>query len=354
MKTVLIMAGGTGGHIFPALAVAKALEKIGCKIVWLGSIGAMETKIIPTQNSICLELLPMKGIRGNGIFRKIYSPFMLMKSCYLAYKIIKKHNIKYAVGFGSFITVPGGIVARMKNIPLFLHEQNAILGLSNKILSNVSIKNFYAFPGVFRDNNNDGLVGNPVRRNIEDILDPVIRFKGREGVLKVLVLGGSLGAKIFNDKLPLVFAKISDNKRPIIYHQCGDGNKDKVQKLYNQLNVSANCFDFLSDIERIYSEVDFVICRAGALTIAEISCAGLGGILIPFPFAVDDHQTKNAMYLLKNQAIYFINQKDFTIDLLVEKISNLTREKCLLWAKNSRKLAKVGSAEKMANIIVKY
>lgn len=347
----LIMAGGTGGHIFPALAVAQYLQKQGHHIVWLGSENAMETRLIP-QYDIPIETLAIKGIRGNGILRKLALPFTLIKTIKNALAIIKKHQIHMAIGFGGFVTFPGGVAAKIASIPLIIHEQNAVAGLANRALSKIATRTLHAFPNAFP--NEDGWVGNPVRQEIANLPTPEKRFAKRSGCLNVLIIGGSLGAKVFNEQLPAIMAKIPAEQRPNIRHQCGRNQSEAVKNAYHQFQIDAECSDFIHDMPQAYADADFVICRAGASTVAELSAAGLGGFLIPFPHAVDDHQTANAQVLVQVQAAECIQQKDLNINEMAQKIQQLTRKQCLQQAQNARTVAKVDATKQIAQTALSF
>ena len=349
-KTFLIAAGGTGGHIFPALAVAQSLQKQGHSIVWLGSENAMETRLVPKYN-IPLETVAIKGIRGNGIKRKLALPFTLIKTIIATKNIIKKHNISAVVGFGGFVSFPAGVAAKLSGIPLIIHEQNAIAGLSNKTLAKIATRVLSAFPTAFVQYAN-GVLGNPVRAEIAAMNEPAERFVHRSGSLKLLIVGGSLGAKVFNERLPEILSAVPATQRPEITHQCGKDNSESVKQRYTELGINAQCTDFIDDMLSAYANADFIICRAGALTIAELAAAGLGGILVPFPFAVDDHQTQNAQYLVQGKAALCVPQPEFTVEKISKQISELSRETCLEWATNARKLAKPNAADDIATVVL--
>ncbi len=345
-KTYLIMAGGTGGHIFPALAVAQELRQRGHKVIWLGSEGAMETRIVP-QDIIPLELLAIKGVRGNGLKRKLGLPITLFKAIRHAKNIIKKHRIDAVIGFGGFVTFPGGVAAKMLGIPLIIHEQNAIAGLSNRVLAKFSNRVLYAFPDALPAA--EGLVGNPVRSDIVEMPKPEDRFASHSGALKLLVVGGSLGAKIFNDMLPHALSLIPEEKRPMVTHQSGRGKLAELKSNYQAVGVEANCIEFVDDMVSAYTDADFIICRAGALTVSELAAAGLGGVLVPYPWAVDDHQTLNAQYLVNGHAAICFAQEKLSPQVLADFIVDINREKCLQWAKNARALALPDSAKEVAD-----
>lgn len=349
-KNILIMAGGTGGHIFPALAVAKALQKRGHRIVWLGSQNSMEERLLAKHDDIILETLAMKGLRGNGIKRVLEMPIMLGKAIFAAKNIIKNHQIDLVIGFGGFITSPGGLAAYLLRVPMIIHEQNAVVGLSNKLLAKFAKRVLFAFTDAFARAPSQDWVGNPVRQEIALLPTPEQRFLQREGALKITVIGGSLGARIFNQLLPQALALLPENQRPNLIHQTGRGNLESVQQAYEQHHIQAQCVEFIHDMTAVYRDSDLLICRAGALTIAELSAAGLGALLVPFPQAVDDHQTVNARSFVSVQAGLLLPQAQLSADNLAQIIANLTREQCLNWAKQARTLAIPDSAEKVANI----
>ena len=344
-KTFMLMAGGTGGHIFPALAVAESLRARGHHVIWLGSRDSMEERIVPKHN-IRLETLAIKGVRGNGLKRKIMLPFTLLKTVQEALGIIKKHRVDCVIGFGGFVTFPGGVAARLAGIPVVIHEQNAVAGLANKQLSRWARRVLYAFPKAF--DNPDGLVGNPVRADIANLPEPAERFAGREGRLKVLVMGGSLGADILNQTVPRALSLLTENERPQIYHQAGRGKLGSLQSDYDLLKVKAKCVEFIDDMVAAYQHADVVICRAGALTIAELTAAGVGALLVPYPHAVDDHQTANARFMVKADAGLLLPQSELTAEKLAEVLWALDRARCLDWAKNARTLAMPHSADDVA------
>ncbi|MDF7676704.1 undecaprenyldiphospho-muramoylpentapeptide beta-N-acetylglucosaminyltransferase [Neisseriaceae bacterium ESL0693] len=347
VKTFMVMAGGTGGHIFPALAVAQALQAQGHQVLWLGSEGAMETRLVP-QYGIELKTLAIKGIRGNGIKRKLLLPLTLTKTILAARQIIKKHQVDMVIGFGGFVTFPGGMAAKLAGIPVVIHEQNAIAGLSNRVLAHIAKRVLYAFPEAFP--NTDGLVGNPVRHEIAALPEPAQRFKERQGRLNILVVGGSLGADVLNQIVPKALALLPEHQRPCVMHQTGRHKLAAVEQIYQQLAVEAQCVEFISDMVSAYRNADLVICRSGALTIAELTAAGVGAFLVPYPHAVDDHQTLNAGFMVRHQAALLLPQDQLSADSLAGQLQGLTREECLQMALQARLLASPDSAEKVAQI----
>lgn len=348
-KNILIMAGGTGGHIFPALAVAQALQQRGHNIIWLGSQNSMEERLVP-QHNITLETVAMKGLRGNGLKRMLEMPWMLYQAIRAVQQIIQKHHIQLVIGFGGFITAPGGFAAKLSGVPIMIHEQNAVVGLANKMLAKLARRVVFAFPQAFPDADRENWVGNPVRQDIAMLPEPKQRFANREGALKITVIGGSLGARIFNELLPQALALLPEQQRPSLTHQTGRGNLASVQQAYAQQHINVDCVEFINDMTAVYQNSDILICRAGALTIAELAAAGLGALLVPFPHAVDDHQTVNARSFVSVQAGLLLPQAQLNAENFAQAIANLTREQCLTWANNARTLAMSDSAEKVANI----
>lgn len=349
-KTFLIMAGGTGGHIFPALAVAQSLQSKGHKIVWLGSEGGMEERIVPL-NQIPLRTIAMKGVRGKGLKRKLMLPLMLLKTVLAARAIIKKNRIDAVIGFGGFVTFPGGLAAKLSGIPLIIHEQNAIAGLSNRHLAKFANRVLYAFPDAFEAYPN-GWVGNPVRADIAALPEPSSRFASRSGKLNILVVGGSLGAQILNEVVPAALALLPEAERPNIVHQSGRNKLSSLQAVYREKGVEADCKEFIDDMTAAYQAADLLICRSGALTIAELTAAGVGALLVPFPQAVDDHQTANARFMVSAQAGLLLPQGQLSAEKLAEILHQLNRETCLQWAENARTLAMPDSAERVTQAIL--
>ena len=348
-KTFMLMAGGTGGHIFPALAVADSLRARGHNVVWLGSEGSMEERIVP-QYGITLETLAIKGIRGNGIKRKLMLPFTLFKTIRAAQQIIKKYRVDCVIGFGGFVTFPGGLAAKLSGVPIVIHEQNAVAGLSNRQLARWAKRVLYAFPKAFQ--HEGGLVGNPVRADIARLPEPETRFAGRNGRLKILVVGGSLGADVLNQTVPRALALLPQEQRPQVYHQSGRNKLGNLQAVYDNLGVQAECVEFIGDMVSAYRDADLVICRAGALTIAELTAAGLGALLVPYPHAVDDHQTANARFMVQAEAGLLLPQAQLTAEKLAEILEGLDRSQCLKWAQRARELALPHSADDVAEIAI--
>lgn len=352
-KNILLMAGGTGGHIFPALAVAHVLQQRGHDIVWLGSENSMEARLVP-QYGITLETVAMKGLRGNGIKRKLAMPWMIWQAVKTAKNILQTHKIDAVLGFGGFVTFPGGLAAKLSGIPIIVHEQNAVAGLANKQLAKWATRVLCAFPQAFDANKiPHRLVGNPVRADIAALPAPEERFDTRSGSLNISIVGGSLGAQAFNQMIPQALALLPEHARPHITHQTGRGQLESVQAAYAQLGVAAQCVEFIHDMTAVYRDSDILICRAGALTIAELAAAGTGALLIPFPHAVDDHQTANARYFVSAQAGLLLPQAQLQPENLADILASLTREQCLAWATQARILAMPDSAQWVADEVLK-
>ncbi len=343
----MVMAGGTGGHIFPALAVARDLEARGWKVVWLGAEGGMETRLVP-QHGFQIETIPMRGMRGNGLRRWLSLPFMLASAFAGAARVLFRHRPDVAVGFGGYTGFPGGVMARLCLKPLVIHEQNSVAGLTNRLLSRVASRTLFAFPGAFAGK--EGLVGNPVRAEIAAVAPPAARFAGRSGPLRVLVVGGSLGAKVFNDTVPAALARLPQDVRPRVVHQAGVKQIDALRDNYAREGVTADCRAFIDDMAAEYAAADIVLCRAGALTVAELAAAGAASVLVPYPHAVDDHQTGNARFLADAGAARLLPQGGLDAEALAALFASLTREDCLQMAERARSLAIADAAHRVADV----
>lgn len=314
-SVVLIMAGGTGGHVFPALAVAKELQQQGAEIHWLGTKHGIEADLIPAAG-IDLHCISINGLRGKGIAGLLAAPFKISKAVLQAKKIINKLKPQVVVGFGGYVTGPGGVAAKLAGVPLVIHEQNAIAGLTNKLLAKISNKVLQAFPHTLKQAKT---VGNPVREALVALPLPSERIDTKTVGLKVLVVGGSLGAVGINNKVLAAMQSMSAAKRPQLWHQVGKHNIEAMQAAYADAGVQAQVVAFIDDMAAAYGWADLVVCRAGAITVAEIAAAGCAALFIPFPFAVDDHQTANANYLVKENAALMIQQADLSAEQLAQK-----------------------------------
>jgi len=342
LKTILIMAGGTGGHIFPGLAVAEQMRAAGWEVVWMGARGGMEERLVP-KHGYRAAWIRAKAARGKGLMQKLLLPANLLYSFWESARHIRSLRPNVVLGLGGYVAFPGGMMASLWNRPLALHEQNAIPGLANKVLAQVSDKVMAGFPQALK---NAEWTGNPVRAEIAAIASPETRFQGRQGPLRILVVGGSLGAQALNESVPKALALMSE--RPQVVHQAGEKHLDALRKHYAEAGVKGELVAFIDDMARRYAEADLVICRAGAVTIAELSAGGMASILVPFPHAVDDHQTANGKFLADHGAALLIQQRDLTPQKLAETIQGLDRGRLFDMARKARALGKPDAARVVA------
>jgi UDP-N-acetylglucosamine--N-acetylmuramyl-(pentapeptide) pyrophosphoryl-undecaprenol N-acetylglucosamine transferase len=340
MKTILIMAGGTGGHIFPALAVADELRDQGWRIVWLGSKAGMESTLVP-QHGFEIAWVRFSGLRGKGLLRSVLLPMNLLIALWQSACTIFRVRPDVVLGMGGYISFPGGMMAAALARPLVLHEQNSVAGLANKVLARVADRVLVAFPDALK---NAIWTGNPVRRDITNLPPPDRRFHDRTGNLKVLVVGGSLGAQALNDAVPRALALIPESLRPDVTHQAGEKHIALLEHAYREAGVSATTIAFIRDMSHAYATADVVICRAGALTVSELAAAGIASVLVPFPSAVDDHQTFNARYLADRSAAVLLPQPELTPRNLADLLLGFTRQKLLDMAGRARALGKPDAA----------
>ncbi|MDP3537410.1 MAG: undecaprenyldiphospho-muramoylpentapeptide beta-N-acetylglucosaminyltransferase [Azonexus sp.] len=344
-KTIMIMAGGTGGHIFPALAVAEKMRERGWRVVWLGNPEGMEARLVP-QHGFEIRWLKFGALRGKGILRKLLLPFNLLRGFWQAQKIIRQVQPNVVLGMGGYITFPGGMMASLLGKPLVLHEQNSVAGLANRVLAGVADQIATGFPDVLKKG---AWLGNPVRPEIARIAPPAERLAERSGALQLLVIGGSLGAQALNEMVPQGMALLAENEQPQIVHQAGEKHLDALKANYAAVGVQAHCVPFIEDMAGAYEWADLVICRAGALTVAELAAAGVASILVPFPHAVDDHQTGNARFLVNVGGAFLLPQSDLTPDTIA-LIRNYSRGQLLEMAEKARSLAKPDATEEVANL----
>jgi UDP-N-acetylglucosamine--N-acetylmuramyl-(pentapeptide) pyrophosphoryl-undecaprenol N-acetylglucosamine transferase len=342
MKTILIMAGGTGGHIFPGLAVADEMRAAGWDVVWMGARGGMEERLVPPRG-YRTAFIRAKAARGKGLLQKLLLPANLLFSFWESARCIRRLNPDVVLGLGGYVAFPGGMMASLLNRPLALHEQNAIAGLANRVLSTLSDKVMVAFPQALKKGE---WTGNPVRRDIAALVPPEQRFAGRSGPLRILVVGGSLGAQALNESLPKALSMLKD--KPLVVHQSGEKHLDTLKQHYREAGADGELVAFIDDMARRYAEADLVICRAGAVTIAELSAGGMPSILVPFPHAVDDHQTANARFLADHGAAILLPQKEMTAETLARLIQSLDRAKLLEMAQKARSLGKPDAARIVA------
>lgn len=350
-KNILVMAGGTGGHIFPALAVARELETKGANIFWLGSKGGMEQELIERE-AIPMHLLPISGVRGKGILSMFVAPFKLLSCVWQARKFIKKDRIDLVVGFGGFASAPGGFASAISGVPLVIHEQNAIAGLTNRLLSRLAKKVCQAFEGAFESSPKVVTTGNPIRHELIDLAST--KAVKSQAPINVLVVGGSRGAQAFNQTLPGLFKDFINSGKILVNHQCGRGNSEAVKSAYATMGVSTvEVNEFIDDMNQAYNWADLVVCRAGALTVSELAAIGLPAIFIPYPFAVDDHQTKNAEVLKNARAAWIVNQDSMEeVKSHIESIFN-DSELLLLMAQRSKEKGIRDATQSVASICLK-
>jgi len=345
-RLVLIMAGGTGGHVFPALALARLLRAASHEVVWLGTQRGLEARVVPAEN-IAIEWLSMSGLRGKGLMTLLAAPFKLLWSIWQALGVMRRRRPALVVGFGGFVTGPGGVAAWLTRRPLMIHEQNAIAGYSNRLLAHLARSVLAAFPKAFPAGVEARVVGNPVRADIVMQPPPSERFARREGALRLLVVGGSLGASRLNSVVP--FAIEQSGLQLHVRHQAGERGIDAARAAYEEAGVTAEVVPFINDMAAAYADADLVICRAGALTISELAAVGVAAILVPFPAAVDDHQTVNAQYLVREGAAVLIADRDLTPARLAAELKILCqRGKLLAMAERARLVAKPHAAEELA------
>jgi UDP-N-acetylglucosamine--N-acetylmuramyl-(pentapeptide) pyrophosphoryl-undecaprenol N-acetylglucosamine transferase len=346
MKTLLMMAGGTGGHIFPGIAVAEALKAKGWNIVWMGNPDGMEARIVPTYG-YDTAWVRFGALRGKGMMRKLMLPFNLLSGFWQALRELRRVRPDVVVGMGGYITFPGGMMAVLLGRPLVLHEQNSIAGLSNRVLALVADRVLSGFPHALKK---AGWVGNPVRAEISAVAPPAERFAGREGPLRLLVVGGSLGAAALNNAVPQALARIPAAVRPTVVHQAGEKQIEALRAAYAGAGVEGDLRPFIKDMADEYAAADLVICRAGALTVAELAAVGAASLLVPFPHAVDDHQTGNAGFLADNGAAYLLPQSELNAERLAGILVSLDRTRLLQMAGYARALAKPRATEAVTRI----
>lgn len=345
-RTIMIMAGGTGGHIFPALSVAEYLRAQGWHIVWLGSQVGMEARLVP-PHGYTMAWMRFSGLRGKGLLRALMLPLNLLIAFWQSAQAIFRHRPDVVLGMGGYIAFPGGMMASLLNRPLVIHEQNSIPGLANRVLAKLADRVLVAFPDAFKDKAATW-TGNPVRADIAAIAAPYARFATRGGRLHLLVLGGSQGAAALNAMVPLALARIPIAERPQVMHQSGAAHIDALRAAYAAAGVEAETLPFIDDMARCYAQADIVICRAGASTIAELAAAGVSSILVPLPTAVDDHQTHNARFLSERGAAVLIPQAEFTPERLAQVLTGFTRDKLLVMAQAARAAAKPDATRSVA------
>ena len=334
--TILIMAGGTGGHVFPGLAVADEMRGRGWKVVWMGARGGLEARLVPAHG-YPVAWIRAAALRGKGLAAKLLLPLNLLIGFWQSARAILHHRPDVVLGMGGYVAFPGGMMAALLARPLAVHEQNAIAGLANRVLAGVADKSLAAFPDALK---NAEWTGNPVRVEIAAIAEPAARYAGRNGPLRILVVGGSLGAQALNEIVPKALGLMAATERPVVTHQAGEKHLDSLRLNYSSANVKGELVPFIEDMARRYAEADLVICRAGAMTIAELSAGGMASVLVPYPHAVDDHQTANARFLSGKGAAILLPQSSLTPEKLSELLRTLDRSALLEMARRARALGK--------------
>lgn len=336
-KTFLIMAGGTGGHVFPALAIAQALRDQGHRVEWLGTLKGIEAKLVPAAGFV-LHSLNIRGLRGRGLFNSLVAPYFILRAIISVYRLLRRLQPQVVMGLGGYVTGPGGVAAALAGIPLVIHEQNAIAGTTNRLLAKIARRVLTAFPQVLP---NATCIGNPIRPEILQLPPPQQRLKPQRQPMRLLVLGGSLGASALNQLLPKAIAKIPVDDRPDIWHQAGEAHAQLTELAYRELHVAVNIEAFIRDMASAIGWADLVICRAGALTVCELSAAGVAALLVPYPFAIDNHQTANAQWLANAGAALVRQQADLSPEWLARTLMDFAqnRQKLLHMAEAARALA---------------
>lgn len=346
--SVLVMAGGTGGHVFPALTVAEELRARGFVIHWLGTEQGIETRLVPPRD-FPLHLLRVVALRGGGWYRKLIAPWRLLLSVLAARRVVRQTLPKLAIGFGGFASGPGGIAARLAGVPLVIHEQNAVPGMTNRMLARGARCVLQAFEGAFGEN--AVTVGNPVRKEIAVLEPPAVRYATRQGPLRILVTGGSQGALVLNTRLPAELVRIFGERQPVIRHQAGRDRCSEAEQAYVAAGLAAQVDEFIDDMAAAYGWADLVICRAGALTVSEVAAAGVAALFVPLPTAVDDHQTFNARWLADESAGLLLPQARLEAGALAEVLArHMTREALAELAVRARSQAITDSARRTADI----
>ncbi len=335
-KTALIMAGGTGGHIFPGLAVAQALRARGWRVHWLGTPGSMESRIVPPQG-FAFEAIDFSGVRGKGLATLALLPLRLLRAFWQALAVVRRVRPDVVLGMGGYVTFPGGMMAVLAGKPLVLHEQNSVAGMANKVLAGVADRIFTAFPGVLKKGQ---WVGNPLREAFLAQPAPAARFAERSGPLRLLVVGGSLGAKALNEIVPQALALMPEAARPQVTHQSGAAQIDALRAHYAAAGVQADLTPFIDDTASAFAQADVVVCRAGASTVTELAAVGAAAVFVPFPAAVDDHQTTNAQFLVQAGGGWLVQQRDLTPGGLAQMLQNMERPALVQRAQNAKNMQK--------------
>ncbi len=351
----LIMAGGTGGHVFPALALARELKTRSWQIVWLGTHRGLEARLVPAED-IPIEWLSVGGLRGKSLWTWLAAPVYLLHSLIEALAVMRRHRPTVVVGLGGYVSGPGGVAAWLTRRPLLIHEQNAIAGLTNRCLARLAREVYSAFPGAFGNGVVAHEIGNPVRSDIASLPPPAVRFAYRSGAIRILVVGGSQGAARLNSVVPHALARLAGSVRLEVRHQAGARWEEGARRAYAAARVQAEVTPFIDDMAEAYGWADLVICRAGALTVSELACAGVGAILVPYPAAADDHQTFNAQVSTAEGAAVLISDRELTAERLATELTTLCagRGRLIAMAERARLLARPRAAQDLAAACVQF
>lgn len=349
-RTLMVMAGGTGGHVFPGLAVAHRMEAQGWRVVWLGNPAGMEATLVP-KHGIPMEYVQFGGVRGKGLKTKLSLPFNLLRACWKSLGALRRVRPDVVLGMGGYITFPAGVMTALSGRPLVLHEQNSIAGLANKLLAKLAKRVLVAFPGALP---HAEWTGNPIRAELTHTAPPKARYAARSGPLKVLVVGGSLGAAALNEVVPCALAMMAPDERPHVVHQAGAKHIDVLKANYEAAGLAygsdVELVPFIDDMAAAYAEADLVICRSGAMTVSEIAAVGVAALFVPFPYAVDDHQTTNAAFLADARAAVLVQQRDLSAELLADWLRSQSRASLAEMSERSRALAKPEATDEVARV----
>jgi UDP-N-acetylglucosamine--N-acetylmuramyl-(pentapeptide) pyrophosphoryl-undecaprenol N-acetylglucosamine transferase len=352
---VLIMAGGTGGHIFPGLAVAESLRGRGIAVRWLGASGAMECQQVPAVG-IELHTVDISALRGKGVGRWLIMPWLLLRAVYQAFCILGALRPACAISFGGYAAAPGGLAARLRGVPLLVHEQNRVPGMTNRVLSRMARIVLQAFPGTWQESLHARTCGNPVRAEVVTLQSPGERLSGRSGRGRLLITGGSQGARFLNRLIPSALALLPPGKQPEIRHQAGKGGREETCTRFREAGIEAEVCEFIEDMAGAYAWADLVVCRAGALTVSELAAAGVASILVPFPFAVDDHQSRNAEFLVEVEAAEMIPEADCNAECMAAVLERLfgNRQELVRMARAARSVSIPDSADRVATLCMEF
>ena len=351
MKRLLIMAAGTGGHIFPGLAIAQTMQARGWQVSWLGTQHGMEREIVP-KHRIEMDSIDFAGLRGKGLLHTVHGVFKMAAGFVSCFSIIGRRKPDVVLGMGGYVTVPGGMMAKLHGVPLVLVNADAALLLSNKTLAPLAKRVLFGFPADFGNAKDKAVVtGNPVRQEIIAVPQPAQRYATRSGPLRLLIVGGSLGAKALNDNVPAALARIPEEVRPVVTHQSGKQHIDTLRKAYAQAGVQAEVVDFIDDMPRRYAEADLVICRAGAITVSELTAAGVASVLVPLVASTTSHQRDNAQWMAQQKASIHLPQSDLSPERLATMLQALTREDCRKMADAAYAIGRREANEQIANVL---